>query len=414
MNEAAALRADFEALAEIGRHPEGGWARPAYSPADCAAHDWFLNRARAAGLAARYDAFGNAVARLEGNAATGARGAIVLGSHLDTVVKGGAFDGALGVLVGLEVARRLAASGVVGCPVEVVAFRDEEGRFGPFNGSRAFAGTLPLETLDKLRAADGVSLVDAMRIAGFDPAAAAQAARDMGGIAAYLELHIEQGPVLEQAALPLGIVSAIAGQERLSLRFVGQTDHAGTTPMDLRRDAFAATARFADRFRNLVLEDQSRTLRGTVGIVNLTPNQGNVVPGEVRLGLEIRDIDEAAVERTARATEMLAAEVAGEFGVDLKSRSVYREAPVPMDGRLRAALETSARELGAVPMLLPSGANHDAGVMGRLVPSAMLFVPSRGGRSHCPEEHTDWPPIVLATDVLEAAVRRLAADFNSG
>jgi acetylornithine deacetylase/succinyl-diaminopimelate desuccinylase-like protein len=184
--------------------------------------------------------------------------------------------------------------------------------------------------------------------------------------------------------------------------------------MDLRHDAFAATARFADRFRSLVLEDQSRTLRGTVGIVSLTPNQGNVVPGEVRLGLEIRDIDEAAVERTARATEMLAAEVAGEFGVDLKSRSVYREAPVPMDGRLRAALETSARELGAAPMLLPSGANHDAGVMGRLVPSAMLFVPSRGGRSHCPQEHTDWPPIVLATDVLEAAVRRLAADFNSG
>ncbi|SFT59548.1 Zn-dependent hydrolase [Mesorhizobium sp. YR577] len=414
MNEAAALRADFEALAEIGRHPEGGWARPAYSPADCAAHDWFLNRARAAGLAARYDAFGNAVARLEWNAAKGARAAIVLGSHLDTVVKGGAFDGALGVLVGLEVARRLAASGGVGCPVEVIAFRDEEGRFGPFTGSRAFAGTLPLETLDKLRAADGVSLVDAMRAAGFDPAAATQAARDMNGIAAYLELHIEQGPVLEQAELPLGIVSAIAGQERLSLRFIGQTDHAGTTPMDLRRDAFAATARFADRFRSLVLEDQSGTLRGTIGIVNLTPNQGNVVPGEVRLGLEIRDIDEAAVERTARATEMLAAEVAGEFGVDLKSRSVYREAPVPMDGRLRAALATSAQEVGAAPMLLPSGANHDAGVMGRLVPSAMLFVPSRGGRSHCPEEHTDWPPIALATDVLEATVRRLAADFNSG
>ncbi|MDW6023376.1 M20 family metallo-hydrolase [Mesorhizobium sp. BAC0120] len=405
MNEAAALRADFDALAEIGRRPEGGWARPAFSPADCAAHDWFLERARLAGLSARYDAFGNAVARLGADN----RPAIVLGSHLDTVVGGGAFDGALGVLAGLDVARRLVASGDVDTPVEVVAFRDEEGRFGPFTGSRAFTGTLPLGTIDKLRDADGVSLVEAMRMAGFDPAAAAEAARDPAGISAYLELHIEQGPVLEEQGLPLGIVTAIAGQERLAVRFVGRSDHAGTAPMNLRRDAFAATARFADRFRDLVLADESKTLRGTVGIVNLLPNQGNVVPGEVRLGLEIRDIDQAAVERTARATEKLAVEVAEQFGCELKCRSIHKDAPVPMDTGLRGALEASARELGAASMALPSGANHDAGVMGRFVPSAMLFVPSRDGRSHCPEEHTDWQPIALATDVLEATVRRLAA-----
>lgn len=405
MNEAGAFRADFDRLAEIGRHPDGGWARPAFGAADCAAHDWFLDRARAAGLSARYDAFGNAIARLEGDG----HQAIVIGSHLDTVVRGGAFDGALGVMAGLEVARRIAASGGIGRPLEVVAFRDEEGRFGPFVGSRAMMGKLPLDTFDKLRSADGALLADALRSAGFAPEAAGAAARDAAGIGAYLELHIEQGPVLEQAGVPLGIVSAIAGQERLAIRFTGQTDHAGTTPMAMRRDAFAATARFADRFRALILADASETLRGTIGIVNLAPNQGNVVPGEVRLGLEIRDVEEAAVERAARATEALAADVAQAFGCAVKTRSVFRDAPVAMDERLRAVLAQCAAELGARSMLLPSGANHDAGVMGRLVPSAMLFVPSRDGRSHCPEEHTDWPPIALAAHVLEAAVRRLGA-----
>jgi hydantoinase/carbamoylase family amidase len=405
MSEAADLHADFDTLAGIGRHPDGGWSRPAFGAADCAANDWFLDRARAAGLSARYDAFGNAIARLDGDG----RPAIIIGSHLDTVEKGGAFDGALGVLAGLEVARRIAASGGIGRPLEVVAFRDEEGRFGPFTGSRAMTGRLPLDTLDKLRAADGTRLVDAMRTAGFAPEAVREAAREPGAIGAYLEMHIEQGPVLEQAQVSLGIVSAIAGQERLSIRFTGQTDHAGTTPMDMRRDAFATTARFADRFRDLILADQSETLRGTIGIAKLAPNQGNVVPGEVRLGLEIRDVDEEAVERASRATEALAAEVAREFGCHVRTRSVFRDAPVPMDDRLRAVLTHCAGELGAMSMVMPSGANHDAGVMGRLVPSAMLFVPSRGGCSHCPEEHTDWPPIALATGVLEAAVRQLEA-----
>lgn len=403
MNQATDLRADFDRLAEIGRHPDGGWARPAFSTADCAAHDWFLDRARAAGLAARYDAFGNAIARLEGDG----RPAIVIGSHLDTVVQGGAFDGALGVMAGLEVVRRIAASGGIGRPLEVVAFRDEEGRFGPFVGSRAMMGRLPRDTLDKLRAADGAVLGDALRAAGFKPEAVGEAARDPDEIGAYLELHIEQGPVLEQAGVPLGIVSAIAGQERLSIRFTGRTDHAGTTPMTMRRDAFAAAARFADRFRDLILADRSETLRGTVGIVNLTPNQGNVVPGEVRLGLEIRDIEEAAVERAARATEALAADVGQAFGCAVRTRSVFRDAPVTMDAGLRAVLADCADALAAPSMVLPSGANHDAGVIGRLVPAAMLFVPSREGRSHCPEEHSDWAPIALAATVLEAAVRRL-------
>lgn len=403
MNAAAELSADFEALAKIGRLPAGGWSRPAFGEADCAAHDWFLDRCRSAGLSTRYDAFGNAIARLGGDGGA----AIALGSHLDTVSGGGAFDGALGVLAGLEVARRL--RGQLAVPVEVIAFRDEEGRFGPLLGSRAMTGTLPPETLERSRSADGLPLTDAMRKAGFEPARLPEAARSPAEISAYLELHIEQGRVLEDSAVPLGIVTAIVGQQRLSIRFSGQSDHAGTTPMAMRRDAFAAAARFADRFRDLLLAQDSATLRGTIGIVNVTPNQGNVVPGEVKLGLEIRDTDDMAVDRVGASTERLASQVARELGCDARVRVVHRDSSVGMQPDLRAILESSAGSLGVPSLALPSGANHDAGVMARFTRAALLFVPSRGGRSHCPEEHSDWTDIVRAVDVLEAAVRRIAA-----
>lgn len=403
MSEASHLRRDFEALAEIGRDPAGGWSRPAFGPDEGAAHDWFLARAREGGLNAVHDPFGNAIARTKGEGP-----AIVICSHLDTVQNGGAYDGALGVLAGLEVARRITGTGGAKMPIEVIAFRDEEGRFGAFTGSRAMCGTLPLDRLGKMRAADGVLLSEEMQTAGFDPDKAGAAARDLSGIAACLELHIEQGRVLEEAGAPLGIVTAIAGQERLSIRFTGQPDHAGTTPMEMRCDAFAAAARFANCFRDLVLANGDGTARGTIGIVRVEPNQGNVVPAMVRLGLEIRDINAALVDRLARATEALADEVGAEFGVEASTRRQFRAEPVPMDENLREALATAAGDLDIDAPSLPSGANHDAGILGAHVPAAMLFVPSKDGRSHCPEEHTDWEPIEQAVNVLERAVRQIA------
>ena len=409
MTPSSTLRHDFDHLATVGRQSAGGMSRPAYGAADCAAHVWLLKRARSMGLAARYDAIGNAIISLRPSDPAGAaRPAILLGSHLDTVENGGAFDGALGVMVGLETLRRL-ARGTVPRPVELIAFRDEEGRFGPFIGSRAFMGTLPLDAMVQMRAPDGELLVDAMRRAGFDPMVATEAARDPGSIAAYLELHIEQGSVLEEAGSPVGIVTSIVGQERMAIRFTGRADHAGTTPMDMRRDAFAAAARFADRFRQWILEDPSDSIRGTIGIVKVTPNQGNVVPGEVRMGLEIRDINVAALERAAAATTALAAEVAKAFDLESRVRTLLSEAPVPMAESLRELLVEAADASGIEWMELPSGANHDAGVLARHVPAGMLFVPSTGGRSHCPEEHTDWPHIESAANVLEAAVRQLLA-----
>ncbi|MEI5681731.1 MULTISPECIES: Zn-dependent hydrolase [unclassified Mesorhizobium] len=393
------FRQDFAALAAIGVDPAGGWSRPAFSTADLAAHEWFLAQGRACGLAASYDSFGNAILRLEGDGA-----AVLIGSHLDTVANGGAFDGAIGVLAGLEVARRIKAEGTPGAPVEVIAFRDEEGRFGPFTGSRAMVGLHDEEALARARSLDGVNLSDAMAQAGFKPG---NAPRDWDAVAAWLELHIEQGPVLADAGVPLGIVTSIAGQERLSLKFTGQPDHAGTAPMALRRDAFAGAARFAAAFRDEVLAAGDDDVRGTIGMVRVSPNQGNVVPGEVLLGLEMRGTNSATLARLRDSVTELANSIAVQEKLELRVRNTYSDAPAPMAAWLQDALASSAASLGHSTMKLPSGANHDSGIIGRIVPAGMLFVPSVGGRSHCPEEETDLGQIEAAIDVLHRTVAEL-------
>lgn len=387
-------RALLDELASIGADPAGGWSRPAWGLAEQAAHDWFAAKARAMGLSVRQDAFGNSIARREGRANLPA---IATGSHLDTVRGGGRYDGALGVVLGLEAAGRL-PQGLR--PLEVIAFRDEEGRFGPFTGSRAMTGDLAPDALDRLRDADGVALRDAMAACGLAPQTSQAAARDLSDLAAWVEVHIEQGPVLEAAGLPLGIVTAIAGQERFSLRFTGQAGHAGTVPMDRRADAFQAAALFALAFDTLIRE-AGGDARGTIGIVRMEPNQANVIPREVRLSLEIRDSDPARLARLAQDTEALAQATSP---VTCQTRRIYSAPPVPMARHLMAVLEQAA---GARAMRLLSGANHDAGILGQHVPAAMLFVPSRGGISHTPDEHTDPGPIDTAADVLTAALARL-------
>jgi hydantoinase/carbamoylase family amidase len=401
------LRSDLDALADFGRDPVGGWSRLAFSAADQQVHRWFMDRAIAAGLAVRMDSFGNVIARLEGPPGAGT---IAIGSHLDTVQNGGLLDGALGVLAGLEVARRLIETEAERRhAIEVIAFRDEEGRFGAFSGSRAMMGSLSAADIARMRASDGTGLVDAMREAGFDPDRVGEAGRNRHAFGAYLELHIEQGPVLESKRQSIGVVSAIAGQERLSVRFNGAPDHAGTTPMDMRRDAFAAAARFSDQFRSLILAEGGAETRGTIGIVKVLPNAGNVVPSEVRIGLEIRDIAADRLMALSDRVTALAGEVAANMNVELQVRRVFGSTPVPMNGELAALLAASARDLGHDPVSLPSGAGHDAAIIADAAPVALLFIPSVGGRSHCPEEHTNWPDIVAGLAVLEEAVRRLSA-----
>ena len=409
MSSAARMIDDLEALKRFGPREGGGLLRPAYSDIDQQAHDWLLGRMREAGLQAGYDGAGNLIGRLPANAPDALPGALVIGSHIDTVPGGGWLDGSYGVLAGLEVARQLQQSNLPRRhALEVIAFRDEEGRFGPFTGSRAMAGTLDLAKLPGLRDQAGAMLAPLLPGLGLSAESFAAAARQPGEIAAYLELHIEQGPLLEAEGQRIGVVSAIVGQARFSIQFKGQPDHAGTTPMHLRRDAFAASAEFAARFRGMILEQGGGVAVGTIGIVRVEPNAGNVVPADVRLGLEIRDVDGPRLTRLAEQVERLAQQAVAGSGVTQSVRGIHRTEPAPMAPDFQQAIAAAAAAHGLGARVMPSGAGHDAQNFARLVPTGMIFVPSIGGRSHCPEEDTARADLDAGLTVLyDVAARYL-------
>jgi hydantoinase/carbamoylase family amidase len=399
------LRRDIEALAAIGRDPTGGISRPAWSPAHEDARAWLLAQLRAAGLAARVDSAGNVFGRLgEGTPA------VLTGSHIDTVPRGGPLDGALGVLAGLECLRTIAASGVRPArALEVAAFSDEEGRFYGFFGSRAMTGSLDRMLAERLADPGGLALSEAMRRAGFDLARAPEARRDPGEIAAYVELHIEQGPWLEAEDVPIGIVEGIVGIRRFRLTFVGQPDHAGTTPMDRRKDAFLTAAEYATKSRELVVRGGEGRAVTTIGVVDVRPGVPNIVPERAALLQELRDSDPALLERLATRTLQAARRVARRRGLVLEVEHLMRAEPVRMSARIQAAIEAAAASLAHPTRRMPSGAGHDAQVLAAVTDAGMIFVPSQGGRSHRPDEWTDWPELERGANVLLGTLLRLAS-----
>ena len=339
-----------------------------------------------------------------------ARPAVLTGSHIDTVPRGGPLDGALGVLAGLECLRTVAASGVRPArALEVAAFTDEEGRFYGFFGSRALTGSLDPGLAERLTDPAGLALPEAMRRAGFDLARAPEARRDPGEIAAYVELHIEQGPWLEAEDVPIGVVEGIVGIRRFRLTFVGQPDHAGTTPMDRRKDAFLTAAEYATKSRELVVRDGLGRAVTTIGVVDVRPGVPNIVPERAVLLQELRDPDPALLERLARRTLQAARRVARRRGLVLEVEHLMHAEPVRMSPRIQAAIEATAAELGLPTRRMPSGAGHDAQVLAAVTDAGMIFVPSQGGRSHRPDEWTDWPAIERGANVLLGTLLRLAA-----
>jgi N-carbamoyl-L-amino-acid hydrolase len=398
------LRRDIEALAAIGRDPTGGISRPAWSPAHEEARAWLLGQLRAAGLAARVDPAGNVFGRLGEGSPT-----VMTGSHIDTVPRGGPLDGALGVLGGLECLRAVAASGVRPArALEVAAFTDEEGRFYGFFGSRALTGSLDRLLAERLTDPTGLALPEAMRRAGFDLARAPEARRNPGDIAAYVELHIEQGPWLEAEDVPIGVVEGIVGIRRFRLTFVGQPDHAGTTPMDRRKDAFLTAAEYATKSRELVVRNGLGRAVTTIGVVDVRPGVPNIVPERATLLQELRDPDSALLERLARRTLQTARRVARQRGLVLEVEHLMRAEPVRMSPRIQAAIEATAAGLGLPTRRMPSGAGHDAQVLAAVTDAGMIFVPSQGGRSHRPDEWTDWPALERGANVLLQTLLRLA------
>jgi allantoate deiminase len=389
---AADVLARAAALAEISEEPERltrRFATPALRRAGELVAGWM----ESAGMTVRRDAVGNVIGRV------GDGVPLVLGSHIDTVPDAGRFDGPLGVLAALSVVERLGAEAP---PLEVVAFADEEGtRFGtPYLGSAAYAGAFQRGWLD-LVDADGVTMADAIREAGGDPEAAVGASTPrLGG---YLEVHIEQGPVLEREGVPVGVVTAIAGQTRASLTLTGEAGHAGTLPMAGRRDALVAASELV-----IAVEGVGRSkedLVATVGVLSVSFGAPNVVPAVAQLSLDVRH---AVDEVRARAVGAIRAEfdrIAAARGLERSWTSLQDTDAVEMTPELRERLERAVEVTGHPVRRLVSGAGHDAVVLGRICPAAMLFVRCEGGVSHDPRESVSEEDVAVALDVVEHFVR---------
>lgn len=378
-----------------------GVVRPAFSEADLDARRWLAAQMRDAGLTVHVDPVGSVFGLAKGQS-------LLLGSHSDSQPEGGWLDGALGVIAGLEIARATAEAG--GPPVSVVSFQDEEGRFGVTTGSAVWSGGLPLEKADGLCDRDGTSF-GAARGAMPDRA---EVFVDPARFTGFLEMHIEQGPVLDRSGEAIGVVDAIVGIRDMKIALEGEQNHAGTTPMQGRRDAFQALSRFnallADRFANVV----TPATVWTIGHVSLHPNASSIVPGRVTFSMQWRDGDKDRLDRMERIIRDTAADVAGAGGFDLDFGPMLGLDPVAMDDGLRGALEAASEaEVPGRWRRMPSGALHDATNVARLMPVAMLFVPSIGGISHAFAEDTAESDLVTGLRVLARAVTALGARGDS-
>ena len=414
--DADRLWADVMALAAI-TDPAQPFTRRSFTPLFLEGRAWLAQRFAAAGLAARIDPAGNLIGRLDGTDPT--CGVIAIGSHSDTVPAGGRFDGIAGVLTGLEIVRALRDAGSrLRHPLEIVDFLAEEPSAYGLScvGSRGMAGALKPQML-ALADPGGEPLSAAMRRVGGDPDRLAAARRD--DLAAFLELHIEQGRVLEAGRIDVGLVTSIAGIRRIEIVFEGRPDHAGTTPMPLRRDALVAAAATITAVRRTADalaaadRDGTRHFVATVGIITTAPNAANVVPGRVRLVVDARA---TAVDLTARFSEIIDRESAAAAVAADVTRAAFEivsdGAPATCDPRLRAALGQAAAALGLSAVEIASGAGHDAAFMSRVCPMAMVFVPSRDGRSHAPEEWTDKHALAAGAAVLLRALMTLDRDAS--
>ncbi|MGH9291451.1 MAG: Zn-dependent hydrolase [Acidimicrobiales bacterium] len=402
------IEEDLKALATFREASAPGWTRPVFSAVDRDARLWVAEQMRAAGMEVSSDAAANLVGRLRGS---GAPGAVVTGSHTDTVPGGGRFDGVIGVLGAIEAVRCLRATGMqLEHDLVVIDFLGEEPNdFGlSCVGSRAIAGTLSREHLALLGPKEH-SLAHELETTGGDPDAIAGVAWPLGSVHCFVELHIEQGPRLELAGVPIGVVTGIAGIHRLVASFSGRPDHAGTTPMEARRDALLGAAE-----ASLLIEKLAEGSVATAGRLDVHPGANNVVPAEAELWAEARSADESWLEEFGRQLEAGMSGIGERRRLGASLRWPSREAPVLVTDWVADALVDTAGHFGVEALRIPSGAGHDAAQMANLGPMGMIFVPSRDGRSHCPEEWTDLEQIGQGVAVLAEALRQLDATPPGG
>lgn len=381
-------------LATFGANQAGGIDRVAFSDANIEALDWCEGHLREAGFSVERDLVGNLVARKAGTDPS--LDPIMFGSHVDSVPGGGNYDGQVGSMGAMEVAVVLAdANHTTRHPLEIVYFTNEE---GGKTGSRALVGEVePFEL--EIETASGYTIGEGLQRLGGDPDRLADARRDAGSLAAFLELHIEQGAVLDQDGMDIGVVEGIVGIMRWNVVVDGMTNHAGTTPMDRRQDAMVGAARFVTAVHRVARDTPGRQV-ATVGRLEAEPGAPNVIPGRVRMTLEIRDLSMEGIERTFDAIRARAEDIEESTGVSFSVDQFYISRAAPTDLRIRDMIEQSADARGLSSMRMPSGAGHDAQSIALLCPVGMIFVPSVRGISHAPDERTELADVVNGTNVL--------------
>ena len=402
----ARLRSHIETLSRFGRNPDGqGITRSCWSPAHEEARAWLLGRMKDAGLESWVDPAGNTFGRLGAGGPT-----VMTGSHIDTVPQGGPLDGALGVLAGLECLQTIREAGrPTRLPLTVAAWSDEEGRYGSLFGSKAFTGKLEAAAIPKMAAADGERLVDAMARAGYNAFEAHTARCDPKALSAYVELHIEQGPHLEAARIPIGLVEGIVGIRRHRFHWIGEPDHAGTTPMAWRKDAFLGAAEYALKAREHVVKKGSGRSVTNFGRIELQPGVSNIVPARALLLQEVRELDAKILARLDRECLALARAIARRRGLKVNVEPLSRNEPARCAPHVMQAVAAACDALKLKYKRMPSGAGHDAQNLATVTRAGMLFIPSKGGRSHRPDETSDWKAIERGGNALLHTLLRLAS-----
>ncbi len=402
------IEQDILAIGRFGlQEADRGIYRQGFSKADMEARKWLRGEFEKLGMDHRMDGAGNIIGRW----GPADKPAIAIGSHLDSVPASGIFDGVLGVAAGMEVVRCMQDAGIEPhFPIEVIATSEEEGRFGGMLGAQAMTGHVTREWLETATDERGYALKDAMAEAGLDVLEALKAFRRPEELRAFLELHVEQGPVLETEKKTIGVVEGISGVFKWNCRLIGKAGHAGTAPMNMRSDAFMGIADFAHEIQRIIDEEGTEKSRITIGHVALKPGFPHTVPGEADFTIVGRDLDDEVMQALANACRRVLSSIARKHKLKFEYEEMSWLKPAYCDDGIVSMIEKKAKELGYSYKVMPSGAGHDVQFFCGHTRTGLIFVPSVGGISHAPDEWTHWSDIERGTQLLLECVMELACE----
>ncbi|WP_445489024.1 Zn-dependent hydrolase [Niallia sp. 03133] len=410
----ARLKNNIEELGQFGKNDKGGLDRTTFTPSELEARDWLKKQLHALKLAIRVDQAANIWAKRVGQ--EGNLPCIAFGSHIDTVPNGGKYDGALGVLIALEVMRVLEENQIsTRHPLELVSFSAEEPN--PFGlstfGSRAITKKLKKEDIENVTDSEGTKLTDALKNAGGDPENFEKAVRNPNELSAFLEVHIEQGKRLLNRSIPVGVVTAITGIYREEISVYGEANHAGTTLMEDRKDALSASSEIILALESISRNHPSNEVVGTIGKLDVFPNAPNIIPDKVNMVLEIRGSTSSDIDEVLHELNRCLVKINKSRPIRIERKVILNQSPAPMDESVVQTIQKSAESLNYPSYMLGSMAGHDATHMASLTKSGMLFVPSLEGKSHCPEEESRMDDIEIVANVLLHSILSLDKELDS-